>query len=396
MLHLFNKKRKKVNTTGEDSKKKSKTLAKIETGVDKPFLIITSLLVIVGLIIFSSAIIMLIGSVKYDSVRFNQYGLGLIGGLILMYTCYKIPISFWRSSSFYIYIGTIILMILVFVPHVGILHGGSKRWIQVLGFSFQPAEIYKIGVVLYMALWLMKDFGKKLDTQKNFYSRTLPLVCLLAVSSILFLLQPDTDMLAVICVSLVFMYLLAGGNYKDIFVIGIIGILGLAVIVFSRPYVMKRFEVFINPSADPTGSGYQFQQSLIAIGSGGIVGRGYGQSIQKFKYLPEPIGDSIFAVSSEDFGFIGSTLLILLYIIFLIRGFKIAAKSSSYGSLVIVGLICLIVMQSFENMSSMLGMTPLSGTPLIFVSQGGTSLLISLMSIGVILSASREKKVGVK
>jgi cell division protein FtsW len=192
------------------------------------------------------------------------------------------------------------------------------------------------------------------------------------------------------------MYLLSAGNFKDIFVLGLIGVFALSIIVFSRPYVMKRVKIFMNPSLDPTGSGYQFQQSLIAIGSGGLTGRGYGQSLQKFKYLPEPIGDSIFAVSAEDFGFIGTAFLIVLYIIFLIRGFKLATKSSSYGSLVIVGLLCLIVIQSFVNMSAMMGMLPLSGTPLIFVSQGGTSLLISLMSIGIILSASREKKVGVK
>ena len=375
---------------------KSKTLAKIEYGVDKPFLIITFILISAGLIIFSSAIIMLIGNAKYDTVRFNQYGLGLIGGLIAMFICYKIPITFYRKYAFYIYLASAVLMILVFIPGLGISHGGARRWVELFGIRFQPAEFYKIGVILYISLWLMKDFGKKLDLRKNFYSRTLPLISILGISSILFLLQPDTDILGVICLSGVILYLLSGGNFKDMFVLGIIGVIALGIIVFSRPYVMKRVQIFLNPSLDPTGAGYQFQQSLIAIGSGGIVGRGYGQSIQKFKYLPEPIGDSIFAVSAEDFGFIGTTFLIILYLVFLMRGFKLAVKSSSYGSLVIVGLLCLIVIQSFVNMSAMMGMLPLSGTPLIFVSQGGTSLLISLMSIGIILSASREKKLGVK
>jgi cell division protein FtsW len=384
---------KKIN---KNKVKKSKTLSKIESGIDKPFLIITFMLVITGLIIFSSAIIMLIGTAKYDTVRFNQYGLGFVGGLILMYICYRIPMSFWRKSSFYIYIIGVVLMIMVFIPGVGVFVGGARRWVEIFGFRFQPAEIYKIGVVLYMAMWLMRDFGKGLDMKKNFFVRTIPLISILAISAILFLLQPDTDILMVICLSLVIMYLLSGGNYRDIIAFGLIGCIILSAVIFSRPYVMKRIEIFLNPSLDPTGSGYQFQQSLIAIGSGGITGRGYGQSIQKFKYLPEPTSDSIFAVSSEDFGFIGSTFLILLYVLFLIRGFKLATKSSSYGSLVIVGLLCLIVIQSMYNMSAMLGIVPLSGTPLIFVSHGGTSLLISLMSIGIILSASKEKKVGVK
>lgn len=380
----------------KDKVKKSKTLAKIESGVDKPFLTITFILITAGLVIFSSAIIMLIGTAKYDTVRFNQYGLGLGGGLIALYVCYKIPISVWRKFSFYIYVASIISMIMVFIPGIGVFHGGAHRWVQIAGVQFQPAEFYKIGVILYTSMWFMKDFGKKLDTEKNFYSRTLPLIIILGISSILFLLQPDTDILGIICMTLVFMYLLSGGNYKDIMILGLIGCIGLATVIFTRPYVMRRVQIFMNPSLDPSGAGYQFQQSLIAIGSGGLTGRGYGQSIQKFKYLPEPIGDSIFAVSAEDFGFVGTSLLVALYIVFLMRGFKLATRSSSYGSLVIVGLMCLIVMQSFENMSAMMGIIPLSGTPLIFVSQGGTSLLISLLSIGIILSASREKKVGVK
>ncbi len=389
MLNFF-KKLKKTES------KKSKTLAKIEYGLDKPFLIITFILITAGLVIFSSAIIMLIGTAKYDTVRFNQYGLGLAGGLVLMFICYKIPISFWRKNAFYIYVLSVIAMIMVFIPGVGVSHGGARRWVELFGIRFQPAEVYKIGAVLYMSLWFMRDFGKKLDLKKNFYSRTVPLLIILGISSILFLLQPDTDILGVICLSAVIMYLLAGGNLKDMFILGCLGIMAMGIIIFSRPYVMKRVQNFLNPSLDPTGSGYQFQQSLIAIGSGGIAGRGYGQSIQKFKYLPEPIGDSVFAVAAEDFGFIGSSLLIFLYILFLMRGFKLAKKSSSYGSLVIVGLLCLIVIQSFVNMSAMMGMLPLSGTPLIFVSQGGTSLLISLMSIGIILSASKEKKVRVE
>ena len=389
MLNFFKKLKKNGN-------KKSKTLAKIEYGLDKPFLIITFILIGAGLVIFSSAIIMLIGTAKYDTVRFNQYGLGFGGGLLLMFICYKIPITFWRKNAFYIYVLSVIAMIMVFIPGIGVSHGGARRWVELFGIRFQPAEVYKIGAILYMSLWFMRDFGKKLNNHKNFYSRTLPLLIILGISSILFLLQPDTDILGVICLSAVIMYLLSGGNLKDIFILGFLGIIFMGIIIFSRPYVMKRVQIFLNPSLDPTGSGYQFQQSLIAIGSGGIAGRGYGQSIQKFKYLPEPIGDSVFAVASEDFGFIGSSFLILLYILFLMRGFKLAKKSSSYGSLVIVGLLCLIVIQSFVNMSAMMGMLPLSGTPLIFVSQGGTSLLISLMSIGIILSASKEKKVGVK
>ncbi len=378
------------------AKAQSKTLAKIEAGVDVPFLIITSLLIVSGLIIFSSATLMLIGTVKYDAVRFNQYGLGFLGGLVLAYFAYKVPISFWRKTSFYFYILTVLMMVGVFVPGFGVFHGGARRWIQIAGFQFQPAELFKISSVLYFGLWLMRDFGKKLSTKDNFRKRTIPLMCLMGVAAILFLLQPDTDTLGVTCLALVAMYVLSGGNWKDIYALGGLAMIGLIIIVFTRPYVMKRVKTFLDPSLDPTGSGYQVQQSLIAVGSGGMFGRGYGQSIQKFKYLPEPIGDSVFAVAAEEFGFIGTVFLVGLYLAFALRGLKMATRSSSYGSLVIGGLLCLIVVQSFVNIAAMLAIMPLSGTPLIFISHGGTALLVSLFSVGIMLSASRERKVFVR
>lgn len=378
------------------TKAQSKTLAKIEAGVDVPFVLITALLVLSGLVIFSSATLMLIGTVKYEAVRFNQYGLGFLGGLVLLYFAYKVPISFWRKTSFYFYIATILAMIAVFIPGLGVFHGGARRWIQIAGFQFQPAELYKISSVLYLGLWLMRDFGKKLTTSVNFKQRTMPLICIMAISAILFLLQPDTDTLVVNCLALIAMYLLAGGNWKDMFILGLIGLMGLTVVIFSRPYVMKRIKSFLDPSLDPTGSGYQVQQSLIAVGSGGIFGRGYGQSIQKFKYLPEPIGDSVFAVAAEEFGFIGTVFLVSLYLAFILRGLKMATRSSSYGSLIIGGLLCLIVIQSFVNIAAMLAILPLSGTPLIFISHGGTALLVALFSVGIMLSASRERKVFVR
>ncbi|MES2623598.1 MAG: FtsW/RodA/SpoVE family cell cycle protein, partial [Patescibacteria group bacterium] len=290
--------------------KKSKTLARMEAGIDIPFVIITALLIGSGLIIFSSAILMLIGTVKYDAVRFNQYGLGFIGGLILLYGAYRVPLMYWRMSSFYLYVASVVAMIMVFIPGIGVFHGGAHRWIQFAGFQFQPAEIYKISSVLYLSMLLMKDFGKKMESKENFNKRTLPLLCLVLISAVLFLLQPDTDTLVVTITALVSVYILAGGHLKDMFILGMVGLLGLGILVMTRPYVLKRVQTFMDPSSDPTGNGYQVQQSLIAIGTGGIFGRGYGQSIQKFKYLPEPIGDSIFAVASEEFGFIGMVFLI--------------------------------------------------------------------------------------
>ncbi|MEN9604689.1 MAG: stage sporulation protein cell division protein FtsW [Candidatus Parcubacteria bacterium] len=389
---MFFKKSRKRNI----EKAQSKTLSRIESGADRFFLIIVSLLILSGLIIFSSATLMLVGTAKYDAVRFNQYGLGFVGGLILLYIAYKIPVSVFRKTSFYAYVCSTILMLMVFVPGVGVFHGGAYRWLSIGSFQFQPAEVYKLSAVLYMALWFCRDFGKKLDSKINFYQRTIPLLVMIGVSAIVFLLQRDTDTLMVTVAALVGMYILSGGNWKDVWGIAGLGCIALIILIFSRPYVMQRVQTFLNPSLDPTGSGYQIQQSLIAIGSGGVSGRGYGQSIQKFKYLPEPIGDSVFAVAAEEFGFIGTTTLVFLYLMFMLRGLKMATRSSSYGSLVIGGILFLITVQSFLNITAMLAIVPLSGMPLIFISHGGTALLMALFSVGIMLSASKEKKIGVR
>ena len=170
----------------------------------------------------------------------------------------------------------------------------------------------------------------------------------------------------------------------------ITGLLMLVLLASLRPYVMERITTFMNPEADPLGSGYQIQQSLIAVGSGGIAGRGFGQSIQKFEYLPEPIGDSIFAVYAEEFGFFGATLLIIVLVFFTLRGYKIATEADDiFGTLLVVGFITIIIAQAFLNMGAMLGIAPLSGLPLPFISHGGTALLATLAAVGIVLNVSK-------
>lgn len=164
-------------------------------------------------------------------------------------------------------------------------------------------------------------------------------------------------------------------------------------LAFVRPYVMERIKTFINPSSDPRGSSYQLQQSLIAIGSGGAFGRGLGQSVQKFNYLPEPQGDSIFAVIGEEFGFLGTTLLLTLYVFFAIRGFKIALRApDTFSRYLVVGLVTLLTAQSFLNIASLVGLFPLTGVPLVFISHGGTALMVALGAVGIILNVSRYTK----
>jgi cell division protein FtsW len=220
-----------------------------------------------------------------------------------------------------------------------------------------------------------------------------PLILCMAVSSLILIAQPDTDTLMIIIFSGVAIFLTAGGKWSHILFLTFVGLLVLAVIALARPYVMSRINTFINPELNSLGSGYQIQQSLIAIGSGGMFGRGFGQSIQKFNVLPEPIGDSIFAVMAEEFGFVGTSATVMLFLFFSIRGLKIAGTAGdSYGRLLVTGIVILIVSQAFVNMGAMVGILPLSGITLPFVSHGGTALFMTLAEAGIILNVSKYRK----
>ena len=167
----------------------------------------------------------------------------------------------------------------------------------------------------------------------------------------------------------------------------------LGLLVFVTPYLRARVNTFIHPASDPRGSSYQIQQSMIALGSGGILGRGYGRSIQKFSYLPEPQGDSIFAVIGEEFGFLGATLTIFLYLLFTLRGFRIANNSPDlFSRLLVSGIVIIIMLQSFMHIASVTGVFPLTGVPLVFMSLGGTSLMIYLMAVGIVLQVSKFRQ----
>ena len=189
------------------------------------------------------------------------------------------------------------------------------------------------------------------------------------------------------------MLIAAGGKIKHILIIILITALGVGAVAYLRPYARQRIVTFLNPAADPMGAGYQIQQSLIAVGSGKMFGRGYGQSVQKFGYLPEPIGDSIFAVAAEEFGFVGSVVLIFIFLVFVFRSYKIASGApDSFAGLMVLGISTLIVVESFANIASMLGIIPLSGKPLLFVSHGGTALIIILAAVGIIANVSKFKR----
>jgi len=359
--------------------------------IDKPFLLLATLLMVAGFFIFSSASLGLLakGGTEYSSVAFSQTVLGLILGTLVMILAAHLDYKFWKKYAFYFFLLAIILNILVLIPQIGFEHSGARRWFVIGGVSFQPAEILKLAFVVYFSAWA----ASMKDRMKSFKFGFLPLVILFLIIGILLLKQPDTDNLMMVIVSGIAMFLSAGGKWRYVFLLFISGALIIAVLAFTRPYIMQRITTFLNPGDNAQSSGYQIQQSLIAIGSGGVFGRGFGQSVQKFNFLPEPIGDSIFAVEAEEFGFVGALGLILLYVLFALRGLKIASMTGeSFGRLLVVGIVIMIVAQAFVNIGAMLGVMPLSGITLPFVSHGGTSLFITLLEVGIVLSVSKKQK----
>ena len=360
--------------------------------INKLFLFWTIILVVGGFFIFMSASLgeLVKNEVKFSNVAFNQVFYGLFLGSIACLFFARIDYHVWKKYSLIFFIGSALLTLLVFVPGIGIEHGGAKRWID-LGFipSFQPAEFLKIAFIMYFAAWL-SGLKEKVAT---FSWGLLPFLAFAGILGAVFLTQPDTDTFAVIIFAAISMYIAAGAKWRHIGAIVLAGIAVIAFLYLTRPYIKQRIEVMLNPSANNQTSGYQLNQSLIAVGSGQVWGRGFGQSIQKFNYLPEPIGDSVFAVAAEEFGFVGAFIIIALFIMFSLEGLKISSKSKDdFGRLMSLGIVILIVSQALINIGGMIGVLPLTGIPLPFVSHGGTALFITLIEAGIVMNISRSSR----
>lgn len=345
------------------------------------------LLVVGGILIFLSASLgLLAGSgPEFGNVARNQLVLGLGGGAVAFFVGLTIHYRFWKNISLYMFLGTVFASLLVFTP-LGLELNGARRWLDFGLFTLQPVEFLKIAYILYLATWLSGAKSKIGDMRYGL----LPFGVITGVVAGILLLQPDTDTFMIIALSGFAMFVASGAKIRDIALIIVAGLLAAVVVVSLRPYVADRIMSFMNPGNDPQGSGYQIQQSLMAVGAGEIFGRGFGQSIQKFGKLPEPTSDSIFSVFAEEAGFVGASALVIAYLILALRGFWVAARAPDvFGGLLALGIVVLIVSESYLNIAAMLGVFPLSGLPLVFVSHGGSALLASLAGAGILLSVSR-------
>ena len=358
---------------------------------DRMFFMLVCSIALAGLAIYSSAALGLLAressSVSKDILL--QAGLGLGFGFLAFIVARALPLTHVRRFAPLLYILALLFTALVFVPGIGFHAGGATRWINLGVTTVQPAEFLKIGFVLVLAWWLTPR-ARQLSSPKK---GLLPFIALLIPATAILLAQPNTSTTLLLIITGAAMYFVAGAPWRDFGILGIGVLITLLIVVSMRPYVLERVKTFINPSENSLGSGYQIQQSLIAIGSGGLFGRGFGQSVEKFNYLPEPAGDSVFAVFAEETGFVGAALLLALFLALAARGIVIAGNSRDmFGGLVAFGFSFLIIFQALINICAMLGIIPLTVLPLPFISHGGTALFSVLLMCGFILNVAAHTR----
>ncbi len=316
--------------------------------------------------------------------------LGIASGLALVF--FKLPIESLKKWGPFLFLLNLLLVILVFLPKIGVSIGGARRWIGFGNFVIQPSEFLKLSFILYLAAWL----SERMKTKKETKSKVLliPFLTILGVLIIVLILQPDMSTLGIIFLTGALMYFTASTPWWHTLLVVGGGIGGAFFLIKIAPYRLARFLVFLKPELDPLGIGYQLRQSFIAIGSGKILGIGNGFSLglsrQKFGFLPHPISDSIFAIIGEELGFIGAVGLIFLFLLFAWCGLKIAKRASkNYQKLLALGITLWIVFQAFFNIGGMIGLLPLAGIPLPFFSYGGSHLIAEMIGVGILLNISK-------
>lgn len=315
----------------------------------------------------------------------NQF-VFLIVGIILMYILSRINYNFYKNKSNLIIIICFILLVLVLIPGIGVVRNGSRSWFGIGGFGIQPSEAAKIGLVIFVAKYLSNNYSIMYDIKKG----VLPIMSIIIIFFMLIMLEPDFGTAMVITMALIAMIFISKVKLSFFVKIGVVGLLGIVALIIIAPYRMARIVSFLNPWSDPLGSGFQIIQSLYAIGPGGLFGMGFGNSIQKHFYLPEPQTDFIFSIVSEELGFLGVLIVSIFFIFIFYRCIKISLNTKDlFGKYLSFGLSFMIIFQTILNLCVVIGLVPVTGVTLPFISYGGSSLLVSMASVGIILNISR-------
>lgn len=359
---------------------------------DVMLIVLVWLAVATGLMILASAS----SVVSFQKFGWSYYYLqrqilaGVIPGLLLFIVCSLVDYKKILHCSKWAFFLNILALIGVLIPGLGVSAGGASRWLNLYFISFQPSELIKLTFLLYLACWLT---SKTQEEIRSWSKGLLPFVIHITVVVGLLLLQPDMGTAMVVLVVAVALYFAAGAKWSSLAALVLAGTTALYFLIKIAPYRLNRLTAFLNPEFDPQGIGYHINQALLAVGSGGWLGLGLGHSRQKYQYLPEVTGDSIFAIAAEELGFIMISLVILLLVAIVWRCFKqVKVAADLSAGLVCYGVGVWIGIQIFVNIGAMLGLLPLTGVPLPFVSHGGTALTSLLASLGIVVNISSSSR----
>ncbi len=368
-------------------KKFNKKKGKNEHEPDKKLIYALFILIIFGLVMLASTSAFSAYSKFGNSYAYIQGQIIATSiGLMFFYIISKTDYQVWKRNAIYFLLASVLLLFLVFIPGLSAGHGTANSWIVVFGQSLQPAEFVKISFLIYLAAWLQIRH-KAIKTMSQ---GLIPFLFIFFFISILMFMQPDLGTWSIIALSSMVVYFVGGANKKHIVALVLIAFLGVYSMVTYTDYQQERFACLKDPSFDTQDDCYQINQSLIAVGSGGLWGKGLGESSQKYSYLPEVSGDAIFPIISEEIGFIFSSTLILLYTYIFYRGWLIALKAKDmFGRLLAVGIVSWIFFQAFLNIGGMLNLIPMTGVPLPFISHGGSAILAGLIAMGILVNISR-------
>lgn len=363
------------------SKRSKLTLKNSSSKRDYFLIILVVLLTIFGVIMVGNASVVeayrdFDDKFHYLKLQAQWAGLGFLAFGLASFFHYR----FLKKIAVLLIILAIIFLILVLIPGFGTKALGARRWLGVSGFSFQATEFVKFALIVYLAAFLSK--------KKKF----LPFLVLISVLVVLIMLEPDLGTTIIVVVSGILVYFASGAPLWQIFLIGLLGLGGGLALIFPSAYRRERILTFLNPTRDPLGASYHIRQILIALGSGGLFGLGLGQSRQKYEYLPEVSTDSIFAVIAEETGFIGGLLILLVFLLFIWRGFQLAKQApDEFSQLLTIGITSWIGLQALINLAGMVALVPLTGIPLPFISYGGSSLVLTLIGVGVMVNISKYR-----
>ena len=358
--------------------------------IDYTLLISIIILSLFGIIMIYSASYVW-AEYKYgDPFKFvKNQSIFFIIGLILMIIVIRIDYKKYFKYANKLLVVCFILLVLVLIPGIGSVRNGSRSWFGIGSFGIQPSEAAKLGLIIFVSKYLCNNQNSVKDIKRG----VLPIIFITLLMFGIIMLQPDFGTGTVLVMSIVGILFVSGVSIKFFLKIGLVGVIGVVGLILIAPYRIKRILSFLNPWEDPLGSGFQIIQSLYAIGPGGLFGMGFSNSIQKHFYLPEPQTDFIFSIISEEFGFLGVLIISTLFIIIIVSCFKIAIRCNNlFGKYLAFGLTFQLSFQTLLNLMVVIGLIPVTGVTLPFLSYGGSSLLITLFSMGIILSISRYQK----